>query len=1118
MRVLRLSFTVFCLLFSFSLVAQVNTASLGGLVTDPVRAVVPGVTVSVKSDATGVTRTTEADASGYYSFPSLPIGVYEVRIERNGFAPFVRSITLESAQKRRLDIELAVSSASENIVVTAEAQEISTTDASLGSVVENRTISETPLYLRNWDDLLRLVPGVQANRYTDQSGATSAGRTGGFNVHGVHSLQNNFILDGVDNNSISENVQELTTQVTRPSVDAIQEFKVITNPYSAEYGRSPGAAVAVNTKGGSNAFHGLAYEYLRNRIFDATDWFTKHNNLSKAQNIQNQFGGDFGGPIVKDRLFGYFNYEGTRIRRGVSRLTTVPLPNERIGDFSAAAAAAAGTTYPTIYDPLTGAPFANNQIPANRIDPFMTKIMGLFPLPNLPGAVNNYTRNAGLLDDNDNYTGRVDWIPTTRDTVFARYTYSNRARQIPGNFGGIADGTTTSAWGNQSLVAHSAALGWTHTFSSRLTNDFRLGFSRNMSVAVQQAFGLNHVADYVPGVPSNPAVDGGVSNTSFAGFNTQIGSPDFLPKSQVPTQYEWVDTLSYLRGKHSFKFGADVHWPMRNIFQDEPGARGSLGFDKIFTCFRSANGACTSNTGLSYADALLGYVKSSQLSNVFFVDQRIYMVSGFVEDDYKILPRLSLNLGLRYDFASPALEGSNRMANFNPAGSGALVFAADGSLSERGLVEPNSNNWAPRIGLSYAFNDKTVLHAGYGIYYALFERYGSEDQLALNPLGLVNNVASVSSTSPAPVFFLKNGFPTNSLDPTSLFKNGTDYTKVRIRAVDQNLKTPSTQQWSVGMQRELPSHFITELNYVGTHSTHLNVLSDFNQPIPTFGSGNGIVTGFTIPYPTFGYIEYMSGTGHGSYNGLEASVTRRYSNGFNFRALYTYSRSYDNTPEELSSNSGAAPDGRNYAAWWGRSDFDTPNRFNLSYLYELPFGRKKPLLNSGLWSEILGGFRTSGVYTFASGRPFTVNSGSSRKNAVDPFGATTAVPYVIGAVTYVGDPSCWYYASQNSSCKNLAPSASNAFRLQNNAGGEFFGDEERNSLRGPHTNVFDFALLKEFTIRDRTNLEFRWEVFNLFNTPQFGQPNTDFSSSSAGQITSLAGDPRVMQFALRLSF
>ena len=289
------------------------------------------------------------------------------------------------------------------------------------------------------------------------------GRTGGFNVHGVHSLQNDFVLDGVDNNSISENVQELTTEVARPSVDTLQEFRVITNAYAAEFGRAPGGAVLVTTKGGSNQFHGLAFEYLRNRVFDSNDFFSNRSGLKKPQNEQNQFGGNLGGPMVKNKLFWFFDYEGTRIRRGVSRIATVPLPNERIGDFSAATGTALGIKYPTIYDPTTSQPFPNNQIPANRIDPYAAKIFALFPLPNLPGELNNFARNGGLSDDNDNYDWRMDWNPTDKDIVFARYDYSNRARFIPGYFGGIADGNVYLGMG----TAGAAGVQWRGWLDSR---------------------------------------------------------------------------------------------------------------------------------------------------------------------------------------------------------------------------------------------------------------------------------------------------------------------------------------------------------------------------------------------------------------------------------------------------------------------------------------------------------------------------------------------------------------------------------------------------------------------------------------------------------------------------
>ena len=433
--------------------AQGNEASLTGSIIDQSHAAVANAKVTVRNKSTNFTQTVTTDSSGNYSFLSLAIGNYEVKVEQSGFDTPSADLVLETAQKARQDFELHVGQSQQTVTIEAAAQGLSTQDASLGAVINNNTISETPLYLRNWDDLLRLVAGVQANRYTDQSGATSSGRTGAFNVHGVHSLQNDFILDGIDNNTFSENVQELSTQASRPSVDTIQEFKVITNPYSAEYGRSPGAAVAVTTKGGSNQFHGVAYEYGRNQLFDANDFFSSRNNAAKPKDNQHQFGGSLGAPILHDKLFGFFNYEGTRISKGVGRTSTVPLANERIGDFSAVAAAAAGVpAYSAVIDPETGLPFPNNQIPADRIDPFAAKIMALFPLPTVPGkALNNYFRNGLLSDNADSYNGRLDWIATPSDSIFARYSYSNRNRFIPGYLGGIIDGTSTSAWGRQIL-------------------------------------------------------------------------------------------------------------------------------------------------------------------------------------------------------------------------------------------------------------------------------------------------------------------------------------------------------------------------------------------------------------------------------------------------------------------------------------------------------------------------------------------------------------------------------------------------------------------------------------------------------------------------------------------
>ena len=729
--------------------AQGSGSSLSGLITDNSQAVVPQATVKVRQLATNVTTETISDAAGYYRFPSLPVGEYEITIDHPGFAQISQHVRIETARETRQDFALAVAGGAQTVTVSANvASYLSPDDAMIGTTFDTITVEQTPLYLRNWDDLLRLAPGVEMSPYTAQSGATSAGRTGDFNVHGIHSLENNFILDGIDNNSMSENVQELSDSTSRPSVDTIQEFRIITNPYSAEYGRAPGAAVSVVTKGGTNAIHGLLFEYLRNRDLDANDFFSNQNGLAKPENVQNQFGGNLGGPIIKNKLFWFFDYEGTRIQTAVNRITTVPLANERIGDFSPAESAALGIPYPTIYDPLTGAPFPNNTIPASRIDPYMTKIMNLFPLPNLPGEYNNYTRNAISYDNDDNYDGRADWNATDKDLVFFRYSYSNRDRFIPGYFGGIADGTPTSAWGRQKLLSHSGVLGFTHIFTPTLTNEFRFGYERNYSYAQQDPFGLNQVDQYVPGVPQNPAVAGGISQTYFDTEGALIGSPDFLPKFQTPQQFQLIDSVSLLAGTHSFKFGGDIHWT-RNIFMDEPGTRGSLYFDNIFTC-QIVDGECANNTGNSYADGLLGYVQAAQLTNVFDVDQRLRMFGLYAQDDWKVTRKLTVNLGLRWDFAPYPLEGKNQLANFNPAGSGSLIQATGGSLASRSLINPDWHDWGPRVGIAYSLDPKTVIRAGYGIFYTLFERVGSEDELALNPPGLVNNTPAVGPGATAP--------------------------------------------------------------------------------------------------------------------------------------------------------------------------------------------------------------------------------------------------------------------------------------------------------------------------------------------------------------------------------
>jgi carboxypeptidase family protein/TonB-dependent receptor-like protein len=1080
------------------LMAQADLGSLSGSVTDPSGAAVPGVKVSATNTATGAQRAVLAGADGHYLFSSLSIGTYEIVFDQAGFQRTTGSVTVDPGKSSRLDVQLTVGTANETVNVSASVSGLSQDSANIGMVVDDQVIVSTPLFMRNWDDLTRLVPGVQQNRYTEQGGATASGRTGDFQVNGVHSLQNDFILDGIDNNTFSENVQELSTEATRPSVDAIQEFQVITNPYSAVYGRSPGAAVDVSTKTGTNEVHGLLFEYLRNNLLDANDFFSNRAGLPKPKDIQNQFGGNLGAPIIKNKIFGFFNYEGSRITRGITRTSTVPLPNERTGDFSPAAGQANGIKYPTIYDLTTNLPFANNMVPSNMLGQNGLNLLSLFPLPNLPGELNNYARTGPFGDNADSYDARVDWNATSRDAVFFRYAGSNRSRIVPGNFPGLADGTSTSAWGDSTLNSYSGVIGWTHIIAPTLINDLRLGFVRNTAMDVQLSFGLAPAGNYVPGIPSNPATGGGLPAITFTNY-TFLGSPDFLPKQQNPQQYQYVDTLSLIRGAHSLKFGVDFRAPMRNIFQDEADVHGNLQFTGSFTCQRGANSQCVSGTGLPYADALLGYVQGATLSNVYFVDQRLWMASGFVQDDWKINSKLTVNLGLRYDFATPAYSGSNKLANFNPAGAGALQFASGGSVGDRTLVQVNTHNFAPRVGFAYSPEPNTVIRGGYGLFYLTFERFGSEDQLALNPPFLVQTTGSIPSTSSTPLFNLQTGFPASWLNPANI-----NYQLTHIRTVNPYDPTPYVQQWSFGAQRKLPPQLLFEVNYVGTKSTHLDVLSDLNQPI------NGV-----RPYPNFAELEYRQSIGNGIYNGLQVSLSRRFAHGLFLDVWYTWTKSIDDTPEELETSSGGSQNGRNQSAWRGPSDFDFTHRFVASYVYELPFGRNHLLLQRGVGAAILGGWRMSGVFTYYSGRPFTVQSGGNYSTAIDPYGLATAVPNIVGTPTVLNNVNCWFYVSTNSACRALDPNGTNAFAEQ--PLGQF-GNSGRNVLRGPSTTVFDFSLMRNFAITERVNLQARWEVFNLANSPIFGQPNNNLSSGAVGSITALASDPRAMQFALRLAF
>ncbi len=1047
-------------LFPALLFAQVDRATLSGVVRDPNGAAVSQARVAVRNLATGVTSRTATNSEGAFVIVDLAPGNYVMETESNGFEAFAQSIVLQTGQRARLEIDLGVAALAESISVAAAAPLLDTGSPAVGTVISSREVAQLPLAIRNWDDLLALVPGVQSDRYTEQSGGTSSGRTGGVSVHGNRTLHNNYLLDGVANNSFSTNVQELSTQISRPSVDAIDEFKVVTSPYAAEYGWAPGGTIIVNTKSGANDLSGTIYNYLRDESFDSNNYFARRADQPKAPNEQNFFGANLGGPIVANRAFFFGDFENVEIRQGVLRTGRVATMAERAGTFSA-----------TIKDPLTGQPFPNNTIPADRIDPVAARILALLPEPNV-AATNNFIRQPEVEDDSTRFLARFDLQGSDRDSLFARYINTDRFRFVPGFLGGILDGTGTSAWGRNDLKSSAAVGGWTRMFGSSLVNEFRVSWARAISDGVQDPFGVDGMEQIgFKGVPDDPRIRGGIVGIDIPG-HLRLGSPNFMPKFQHTEHFQWLDTVTWLRGNHQWKAGFDVMAPMKNEYLDIPSTRGNLQFSGQFT-------------GNALADFMLGYAARAELSNVHVVDQRMYATSFFVQDDWNAGDALTLSLGLRYDFMTPPYEANDRMANFDPE-TATLVFAEDGSLEDRTLVKPDRDNFAPRIGAVYRLNDRTVLRGGYGRFYNLFDRIGSEDQLALNPNGLRNVVVQTPSTT-TPALLLQDGFPADYLDPENI-----NYSRLLIRAADPNAERAEVDQFGAGVERSLARDFVVSLDLIGSQSRNLAVLRNLNQPLPGTRDANG-----PLPYPGFAHIQWREQTGTARYYGADVSIEKRFNHGYSYRLSYTYGDSRDQAPEHLAASSGRPQNGRDLDSWEGPSDFDIRHRVVGNFIAELPFGEGKPWANEGIGRAILGGWTVSGIYTYRSGRPFTVRQGT---NNVGP-GAT-------GLPNLVGDPNSggesierWF----NPAAFEKVPSGT-------------FGNAGRNILRGPDWMTFDASLQREFAISQRFAASLRWDVFNVFDRANYGLPDSNLDSRTVGVISSLAGDPRAMQFSVRLHF
>jgi outer membrane receptor protein involved in Fe transport len=1099
--------------------SQVQNASVTGLVTDPSGAVVAGALVTARNNATNLTYTTKTDSSGYYLLGGLIAGTYAVSVETSGFKKAIHdNVVLGVGESGRNDFLLDLGAVTQVVEVKTGIAVLQTESAQTGADISNTEVVDLPLGRRNWDDLLLLASGVSGDRYSEQGSSTASGRTAIVNVHGVRSLQNNFLLDGVDNNSTSENVLELSAETVHMSVDAIQEFRLLTDPYSAEYGRSPGAAIVVVTKGGTDKFHGTGWEFVRNNKFDSTDFFTNRSGRKISKYDLNQFGGNIGGPIVKDRAFFFFNYEGQRLAQGIPLLGNVPTASERIGDFSPAEATLNHTTYKTISDKVgdclakdpaainANGSFVGNKIPATCLDTESQTFITYLPLPNLTPAsgalnTNDYYNAPPLLDNSNSYNARVDIQIRPNNHVFVRYNIMPRFRDNPGAFYPmLIDGASSSSVGKYYIHSQGAALGDDWIISPTMLNEVRIGWNRGHSNETQNPFGENTLSSLGwKGVPDSPVYDGGLPGMTVSGgggigapgaggARARMGSPDYTPKHEYSNGLEESDTLGITHGTHQFKLGVDYHFPMRLIYLDVPGMRGTMGFNGQYT-------------GIPWADYLMGYPNSGGFTGQTIVDSRDWMMSYFFQDDWKVTPKLSINYGLRYDYSPWEYEAGNHMSNFNPV-TGTLFFPSDSAYG-RSLAKNDKENWAPRLGIAYHFKPNWVLRTGYGRFYQLWERQGSEDQMYLDlPWHVTNSGSTSSSTVPFNNMRVATGINL-SLDPTVVSP-----TTVNTHIVNPNSVHASIDQWSFGFQHTVGASMVLTVDYVGTKGTHLSYLTNLNEnPFV-----NGIPTG-VAPYPNFGTLELREDGSNSTYEGLEVTFEKRFSHGLQFRANWTWSHSLDWDCDDLNTLGSPVDPDDHYAYKQtnrGNSDFDYRHVVSASYIYnipEIPALRDSTSGSGRVARQILRDWRFSGISTGRTGEPYSIEDGNLSSKLEGPRGGLiTAYANCLGnGALGAGNSNRSIYHWFNTADYAAPP----IVELPNCG---------RNTLFGPDLIQFDMSLNRSFRFGESRRLDIRWDALNAFNNTHFGYPDRGVTDSAFGQITNLSGDPRVMQFAVKLYF
>lgn len=1059
-----------------------------GAVFDPTGAAVPGAAVVIKNPHTGATTTLSTDDMGQYASPPLRPGVYTLSVEKQGFNRAMQAIQLDVNQHARVNFELKLGQVAKSVSVTASAPLLETQSAALGNVRTTKAINDLPLNGRNFVQLFHIATGVIPVGGGPTLGASASNQLGvmGGSVNGARASNNDFRFDAIQSQDTDQNVL-----IFLPPVDAIQEFKVQTNSMDASFGRNGGATVNLVMKSGTNRVSGTAYEFLRNSALDARNFFDRGKPPFKL----NQFGGSIGGPVRRDRTFFFGDYQGTRNRQAQTFVSTVPIVPFRNGDFSRLPL--------KLFDPATTRldpsnpgglirdPFPNNMILSTRFNATGKNLTDLYPVPNLPGnsIVNNFLFNPVRRANINQFDARIDHRLRESDSAFGRYSFSNTSAFNPSTLPAPALGAGPRFPGNNTTRGQQLVLSDVHTFAPNKIYEARLGFSRLHILNTGELAGTN-LAERVgiPGINVEPRFSG-LGPIGVGGF-IGLGEDSFTPVLKVTNNFEFIQQFSYVRGKHSLKFGYDLG--RRQFNQQSPAfPEGSFSFSGQFT----QNPARAAGTGSGLADMLLGLSSSARLDIEPVFGHRRWEHAWFANDDVRLSRKLTVNLGLRYEIITPLSEIFDREGSLVPE-LGNVFRVNTPQLPGRTVTTTNYGDLAPRVGLAYSLGAHTVVRAGHGIFYSApgiaSGRLPSKTPPVAGNFSINNNTFTTNLNTVSPV---SAGFPLAR--PAVFDPAGRDF-----KFSPRHNRDAYVQQWNLNIEHELGFNTLMTVAYVGSRGLHLYVFPNVNQPVP----GPGPIAPRRL-FPNLANADGVHNAADSIYHSLQLTIEKRFSDGLSFLSAYTYSHAIDNASQDTG---GGPQNARCLRCDRGNADFDVRHRYVLSWSYELPFGRgRRHLRDTGTIGQlILGGWQVNGIETFMSGAHFTPGSAQNTLGA----GVGGQRPDRIANGNLLDSQrrlDRWFDVSAFQTPPRFT-----------------FGNAGRNILLGPGTALADLSIFKDFPLglHEGSHLEFRAEFFNLPNSPQFNSPNASVGDPGAGRVRS-AGDPfffqrtpRQIQFALKYYF